>query len=150
MLFAIALMKTSKEIAEKVKTEEEAMNLFENAKARGRGDVALAARRRLIELRTERHGAKPGSIEAEALATIYAYEQEALGGRRATRTWQMVKKHGLVGTIERLATKRRPSTGYTKLVEAGLDDLAFEALVLRYPDRFSPRAITGARSKLKL
>lgn len=148
MLFALVLMQTSKEIAKRAKTVEEAINLLENAQARGRADVALAARRRLIELRAEKHGASPGSLEAEALATIYAYEQAVLGGRHASRTWQMVKKHGVVGTIERLVANAKPSAGYTKLIEAGLGDLAFESLVLRYPEKFSSAAVIAARHRL--
>jgi hypothetical protein len=148
-VFSDKLMDSAKELANKAKTVEEAINLLNNAQARGRADVALAARRRLIELRAEKHGALPGSLEAEAFATIYAYEQTALGGRHASRTWQMVKKHGIVDTLERLVASSKPSAGYTKLIEAGLDDLAFEALVLRYPDKFSTKACAAARARLK-
>jgi hypothetical protein len=146
--FGKTIMPTPEEIASRAKTVKEAINLLENAQKANRTDVALAVRRRLIDLRAQVHGAQPGSLEAEALATIYAYEQAVLGGHHASRTWQMVRKYGLVNTVERLVTSAKPSAGYAKLVEAGLSDLAFEALVLRYPGSFSSAAIEAAKRRI--
>jgi hypothetical protein len=52
-----------------------------------------------------------------------------------------------INTIERLVVTKKPSPGYTKLVEA-FRDLAFEALVLRYPNSFGSAAIDVAKRRI--
>jgi len=40
------------------------------------------------------------------------------------------------------------TTGFNLLVERGLADLTGESLVLKYPTRFSERAISSAKARL--
>ena len=43
----------------------------------------------------------------------------------------------------------RTDFGHSVLVEMGMTDLAFEAIVLRHPDSFSSETIERARQRLK-
>ena len=90
--------------------------------------------------------------EMEALQAVYAYE-EAMGRKKgrsftATRTWQMIKRRGIIESIERLVTRSDPAVGYRVLQEMGLEHLSFEAVVVRHPSAFSEKAAKGARERL--
>ena len=115
-------------------------------------ELAQAARRRSVELRAESYGAK-STAEREALQAVCAYEQvlsEKHGKTvRATRTWQMIKRHGIVEAIERVVKRKAETAGYKALVEMGMSDLAFEAVVCRHPSVFSPEALKHSQERLK-
>jgi hypothetical protein len=85
-----------------------------------------------------RHRARPDAYEA-VLAEKH--------GRRtlASRTWQMIQRHGIVSAVERAL--ERETIGYTALVELGLERYAFEALVLRHPDSFSKDTVEQCRER---
>jgi hypothetical protein len=114
-------------------------------------ELATQARRRAVELRADSHGAR-NVVEKQLLQAVYAYEAtlSAKRGRRtrASRTWQMIERHGIVEAAERAVDRTKETSGYTALVEIGLQDFAFEAVILRHPDSFSPAAV--ARSKERL
>src|SRR5688572_19688336 len=84
--------------------------------------------RRAIEIKAAKHSAKT-AVEREALQAVYAYEQvlQDKHGRniRAGRTWPMIEKRGIIPAVEHIVTKRDVSTGYTTLVEMGMQDMAF-------------------------
>lgn len=61
----------------------------------------------------------------------------------------MIERHGILGAVERAVNRKRDPIGYSALVEVGMTDLAFEAIVLRYPDSFSSETIERARQRLK-
>ena len=91
--------------------------------------------------------------ELESYEAVYAYE-EALTrqkGRttRAGRTWPMIRKHGIIGAVERIVTRRKETEGYRVLVEMGMEDMAFEAVVLRHPESFSPEAVAASNDRLR-
>lgn len=112
----------------------------------------LSPIKRAVQLRAEAHGAKT-EAERECLEAVYAYEEvlSANKGRRqpASRTWQMIRRHGVLPAVERIVTKRAESAGYTALAEMGLLDMAFEAVVLRHPDLFSTEAIAMSRERIE-
>jgi len=114
-------------------------------------ELAIQARRRAVELTAARHGAQTVA-EKEALQAVYAYEEvlSAKRGRRtpASRTWQMIKRHGIIGAVERAVNRTKDASGYTALVETGMRDLAFEAVVIRHPDSFSADAVARAGERL--
>jgi hypothetical protein len=114
-------------------------------------DLALQARRRSVELRAETYGAK-SEAENEALKAVYAYEEvlSAKRGRRtrASRTWQMIKRHGIIGAVERAVNRKQETTGYTTLVQMGMEDFAFEAVVLRHQQLFSLETIDRAKTRM--
>ena len=83
-----------------------------NATNHGRPDLALEANQRAVELRADEHNAET-TAEIEALQAVYAYEEllfKKNGKRhRASRTWQMIQRHGIIEAVER-AVKPAPIT----------------------------------------
>jgi ribosomal protein L20A (L18A) len=122
-----------------------------NAINHGRPDLALEANQRAVELRAEEHNAET-TAEIEALQAVYAYEEllyKKNGKRhRASRTWQMIKRHGVIEAVERAVKRPTVTQGYTMLVEMGLQEHAFEAVILRYTEVFSGEAIQISQQRL--
>lgn len=114
-------------------------------------ELAKQARRRAVELRAARYGAK-SDAEREALEAIYAFEEvrSQQTGRRAyaSRTWQSIKRNGILPTVERLVSRKVETVGYTALAEAGMEEFTFEAVVLRHPDAFSKEAAEQAKRRI--
>lgn len=135
----------------KPETPEGCEQLAINAEARGNLTLARAARRWAIERRAEQHGATR-AVEHEALQAVYAYEKVLMSrhGRRvgANYTWRMIRERGIIQAIERLVTRKAESKGYRALLEMGLQDLAFEAVVLRHRGEFSDEAVQQSRKRL--
>lgn len=115
-------------------------------------ELGQAARRRDVELRAALHGATTAA-EREALQAVYAYERVLCEKRgktvRASRTWQMIKRHGIITAVERAVNRRDVTSGYTALVEMGMRDFAFEAVVCRHPSVFSAEALRRCRERLE-
>ena len=115
-------------------------------------ELAQAARRRGIELQAALHEATTAA-EREALQAVYAYERvlcEKHGKNvRASRTWQMIKRHGIITAVERAVNRKDVTSGYTALVEMGMPDFAFEAVVCRHPSVFSAEALKRSRERLE-
>ena len=132
-------------------TVESCQRFAANATRLGRPDLADEARKRAVQLRAESHGAETDA-EKECLQAIYAYEEvlSDKNGRRtsAARTWQMIKRHGILKAAERAVNRAQETAGYKALIEMGLQEFAFEAVILRHPHVFSPDAV--AISKLRL
>ena len=133
-----------------LKTPEECERFARNALERNRRDLADEARKRVVELRAQAYGAKT-QAERECLEAIYAYEEvlTAKNGRRtrASRTWQMIKRHGILGAVERAVNREAETAGYTALLEMGLQDYAFEAVVVRHPELFSPETVQHSKAR---
>jgi len=123
-----------------------------NALERNRPDLATEARQRAVQIRAELYGAKTAA-ENEALQAVYAYEEvlTTKNGRRtrASRTWQMINRHGIIEAVERAVNRAAETQGYTSLVEMGLEEFAFEAVILRHPEVFSEAAIEKSKGRLK-
>ncbi len=138
------------DLVSKLKTPEECTIFEKNVIERNRPDLAFAARKRSIELRSSAHGAS-SEVERDCLAAIYAYEDvlSAKNSRktRATRTWQMIKRHGIIETFERSVIRRENTSGYDALIEQGLEQFAYENVVLTHPDSFSEAAVERARQR---
>lgn len=134
------------------RTPESCEQFAKNVEARGNPELAQLARRRAIEIRAEQHGAT-STAEREALEAVYAYERTLFlkHGRvvRASRTWQMIRKRGVIQAVENVVTRSEESTGYEALVAMGLKDKSFEAVVLRYPDLFSEKAKQRSKERLQ-
>ena len=138
------------EIIQKLTTPEECMQLAIDVRDRN-PDLARKARRRAVELRAASHGIKT-SVELELLKALYAYE-EVLSEKnkrrtRATRTWQMIDRHGIIGAAERAVNRKIEATGYKVLVAMGLHDLTFEAVIVRHHDKFSQEVVARAKERL--
>jgi hypothetical protein len=135
----------------RLKTPAECEVFASNARERGAPELADQARKRAVQVRAESHGAT-SDIERECLQAIYAYEEilsEKRGKRQpASRTWQMIHRHGILPAVERIVTKRGESTGYLALAEMGLSEFAFEAVVLRHPEHFTSEAVAISKERL--
>jgi len=136
---------------QRLDTLKKCENFAKNAKERGRPDLAKEARQRAVQLRAEEHGAH-SVAEKEALQAVYAYEDLLTNknGRntRASRTWQMIKRHGIIEAVERAVKRDAVTQGYTMLAEMGLEEHAFEAVILRHPEVFSQEAVDISRERL--
>lgn len=123
-----------------------------NALTAGREDLAKQARARSIQLKAEAYGAET-SAEKEAIEAVYAYEEvlSANNGKktRASRTWPMIQKYGIINTVERAVNRKAETKGYTALLDMGLEAYAFEAIVLRYPELFSENAVEISQQRMK-
>ena len=135
----------------KLKSPEECAVFAKNVTERGRPDLALAARKRAVQLRAESFGAT-SEVERECIEAVYAYEEvlSAKAGRRqsASRTWPMIKRHGVIEAVERVVKRKADALGYTALIEMGLEELAFEAVVLRHASSFSAEAVARSRERM--
>ena len=136
----------------KLQTPDACKKFIANAIRLGRQDLADEARLRFVEIRASEHGAATDA-EKECLQAIYAYE-EALtqkNGRRtrASRTWQMIERRGILSAAERAVDREAEATGYTALVEMGLQQFTFEAVILRYPHLFSESSVERSRTRLQ-
>lgn len=69
-------------------------------------------------------------------------------GTNANRTLEQVRKLGLIDAAEAAVCKAKPTQGYQALVEANLEDLSYERIVIDHKDEFSARAIWYARRTL--
>lgn len=135
----------------RLKSVEDCAEFAKNATERGRPDLALAALKRSVQLRAESFGAT-NEVERECVEAVYAYEEllSTHKGHRqpAVRTWQMIKNHGVIEAVERVVGRKTAASGYTALVNMGLEEHAFEAVILRHQSHFSAEAV--ARSKERL
>ena len=132
-------------------TPEECEQVATNVASRD-PELALAARRRAVELSAKAYGAT-SEVEQEALQAVYAYEKTLLnkhGKRvRASRTWKMIKDKGIIPAVEKTVIRKEETTGYQALVDMGMQDFAFEAVVCRHPDVFSPEALKCSQERLR-
>lgn len=115
-------------------------------------EYAKSARRKAMELRASIHGSN-SKVENELLKAIYAYEEilTKKNGRRtrASRTWQMVNRHGIIGAAERAVNRDIEPMGFRLLVDMGFEELTFESVIVRYPESFKPQIVKQAESKLE-
>ena len=125
------------ELVERIKEPELCYVFARNATRRGHPELALQAYRRAVDLRAEQH---PTNSPAEfaAVRAIYAYE-EALsyskGKRtRATGTWQLVNRHGLLPALNKRLSSRSSEDVAPVLSELGMTDYSFEAVREAYAD----------------
>jgi hypothetical protein len=84
--------------------------------------------------------------QARQIATLFGVHKEGEDNRR---TWQMVKRHGIIGAVERTVSRETETVGYTALLEAGLEDYAFEAVVVRYRELFSSEAVRHSQARVR-
>jgi hypothetical protein len=136
---------------EGLKSTEECANFVKNALRLGHPKIAQEARQRAVQIRAEAYG-EVTPPEREALEAVYAYEAviSARNGKktRASRTWDLVKRHGILGAVERAVAREEETAGYPALVEMGLDHYAFEAVVMRHPDLFSKESVERSSQRI--
>jgi hypothetical protein len=140
------------DLVAKLETPEACEQFARNVEARGKPELALEARRRAVQLSASKHGATT-SAEREALEAVYAYERVLLakhGKRiRASRTWKMINERGIIPAVEHLVTRTSETMGYKAVIEMGMPEMAFEAVVLRHPHLFSTEAVRRSKERLE-
>lgn len=70
-------------------------------------------------------------------------------GHSLARTKQMLKRHGIIESINRVGAQNGVSKNLEVLAHAGLLHYAAESIVLDYPQLFSERVVNIAKSKLQ-
>jgi hypothetical protein len=70
-------------------------------------------------------------------------------GRTLSKTKQMLKKNGVIETLNRIGQYPASSTNFEKLCDAGLENLTAEAIVLDYPQLFSEKTVEVSRARLR-
>lgn len=135
----------------RLKTPKECEVFASNATERGHPELATEARQRAIELRAAASGAT-SDAERECLEAIYAYEEILFSkhGKRvkASRTWQMIKRRGILAAIEQAVDRSEGTAAFNALKQAGLEAFAFEAVILRHPSLFSEGAVERSRERM--
>ncbi|WP_312226603.1 hypothetical protein [Stutzerimonas nitrititolerans] len=135
----------------KLKTTKDCEVFARNSLTHGRPDLAAEARQRAVELRAASYGAT-SEAERECLAAIYAYEEILFDkhGRRvkASRTWQMIKRRGIIAAIEQAVDRPDGTAGFSALQNVGLENYAFEAVILRHMSLFSESAVERSRQRM--
>ena len=131
------------ELVLRIKDPELCYVFAANARRRGHPELALQAHRRAVDLRANEH---PTADEAElaAVRAIYAYEEAlsyAKGKRtRATGTWQLVHRHGLLPALHKRLDSGGGEDVMPVLRELGMEDYSFTAVREAYPDAFGRQA----------
>ena len=114
-------------------------------------DLARKARLPAVELSAVDYGYN-NPIEKELLEALYAYE-ELLSKKnnrrtRASRTWPMVRRYGIIKAAEKAVNRPTDAMGYKVLVDMGMKDLTFESVIVRHPEAFSKEIVKLARKRL--
>jgi hypothetical protein len=132
----------------RLRTPEECDIFATNATARKRPDLALEARRKAVDLKVATHSADT-PLEKEALAALYSYETALTHQKgkkvRATRTWQLVKKKGILKAAQQTVCTE---ADHQALLNLGLEDLSLDALIQRHPESFSAEAVESSAARM--
>lgn len=124
--------------------------LAANARKKGVPIVARAADLRLYEILPSE---KPGSFEHDVWRSIHALEGTLTNERGKTtrlgRTRQKIARVGEFETVKDLIVgTKKPSEGFTMLIERQMPQLTFEAVALRHPDRFDQVTLDATSERL--
>lgn len=126
--------------------------IAENARKRGQLTVARAAELRLYEVLPSE---MPGSFEHDVWRSIHALEGTLTNERGKTtrlgRTRQKIARVGELATVTDLIVgTKKPSEGFTMLIERQMPELTFEAVALRHPEKFDQNALNAASERLDI
>lgn len=69
-------------------------------------------------------------------------------GNSLTRTKQMLKRHGVIETMNRIAKYPTATKNFDRLRDAKMLNLTAEAIILDFPVLFDPKAVEVARKRL--
>lgn len=137
-----AVLRTAKEGTLK---GSELRKAIKTAEELGLADVARELQLYIVQPASFAGDAAPEEIRARIARGISALSSM---GNSLSRTRQMLKKHGVIETINRISKHVASTKNFAKLCEAGLEHLTAEAIVLDFPEYFSKQAIETARKRL--
>lgn len=125
------------ELVERIREPELCYVFARNAIRRGHPELAREAYRRAVDLRAEQHDTG-SDAEFAAARAIYAYEEAlsyAKGKRtRATGTWQLVNRHGLLPALRKRISSKSGEEVQPVLTELGMEDYSFDSVAKAYPE----------------
>ena len=122
--------------------------IAKNADDLGESGLARAARLKLYSILP---GEEPGTIEYEVWRSIFALEDALKQERGKTillsRTRQKIGRQGVTLCVADLVLGSA-SDGFRMLEERDMLALSFEAIALKFPDKFEHRILEAARQRL--
>lgn len=131
------------ELVKRINDPELCYVFAKNARRKGHPELAVQAYRRAVDLRAEQHEVS-SAAELSALRAIYAYEEALSYGRgkrtRATGTWQLVNRHGLLPALSKRLQSRDNEEVLPILKDLGMEDYSFTAVHDAYPEAFGRMA----------
>ena len=86
------------------------------------------------------------NFDKDVEETIKLYEDAI--GQFASRTWQMIENLGKIEAISKLVVSPNLQKGFKVLHEKGKLDKSFEAIVLKYKNKFRADIIEAAEWRL--
>ena len=154
MLYCTAIMPNAPyDIEKALQTTEQCRVVMERALAQGKHDLYAAAFRRFCKLSGVNHDDPSEPLVRAAFEAIATYEQtlqEKHGKNiKASRTRQKIAKKGVYQSLLEWSKLHGNRPGFHSLIEAGLLELTFEAVVVRFADRFPPDAVASCRETLR-
>ena len=123
------------ELVERIKKPELCYVFAKNAIARGHEALAIEAYRHAVDLRAAEHEVST-EVEMAALKAFYAYE-EALSHlhgkrKRATGTWQMVNRYGILPALQMRLESKSVEEALPVLQELKMEDYSLQAVAENY------------------
>jgi hypothetical protein len=119
------------EMVLRIKKPELCYVFAENAVRRDREDLAMQAYRRAVDLKAEEH-TEVSDVERMVLKSFYAYEEAISYGqrkrKRATGTWQLVTKIGILPTLKKRLTGKTAGEHLEMLKLLKMEDYSFRAV----------------------
>jgi hypothetical protein len=134
--------------------EKQCESLIRNAKKLNRPDIVNAVIRKSIELYLKNYPCylELSEVEVECLKAVYFYEKilQIKHGKKikATYTWRAINNNGIIAAVNRIVSKESEPIGFTHLIEMGVLDLSFEAIVLKYPGSFTYNAVKKSQERM--
>jgi hypothetical protein len=141
------------DIDKALKTPEECKVVMERALAQGNRDLYAAVFRRFCKLSGATHDDPSDPLVRATFEAIAAYEQtlqeKHAKNVKATRTRQKIAKKGVYQSLLEWSELHGNRPGFRSLIEAGLPEFTFEAVVVRFADRFPPDVVASCRETLR-
>lgn len=111
----------------------------------GKIEVANELKLYLVESRSFAGDDAPPEVRERVAQGISALTAM---GHTLSRTRQMLKKHGVIETMNRIAKYPAATKNFDRLRDAKMIDLTAEAIILDFPDLFDPKAVEVAKKRL--
>jgi hypothetical protein len=141
------------DIEKALRTTAQCQVVMERALAQGKHDLYAAAFRHFCKLSGANHDDPSDPLVRAAFEAIAAYEQtlhEKHGKNvKASRTRQKISKKGVYQSLLEWSKLHGNRPGFHSLIEAGLPEFTFEAVVVRFADRFPPDVVASCRETLR-
>jgi hypothetical protein len=141
------------DVEKTLKTPEQCRTVMERALAQGKQDLYAAVFRQLCRLSGATHDDPSDPLIRAAFEAVAAYEQtlKEKHGKKvlASRTRQKITKKGVYQSLVEWSKLHGDRPGFHALIEAGLPEFTFEAVIVRFSDRFTPEVVASCRETLK-